>query len=240
MTQLRGQPQPTTARARFVGRLLDPMDRLVEAIYSVLIVLTFTLAIDVLDTSTAVGESLVSAAMFQLFVAAFGCAVAWGLIDGVMYVMTSMFERGEERRLFMAIGDAASEEEGVALLADELDGAYAEMVSAEDREVLYRGLYARLKAAAPRRVGFKKEDFAGALGVALVAVLAALPVVLPLLLAPVDPTMALRLSNVVAFGMLYWMGQRWGRRVGAVPWKMGLSLLLIGVAMMVVAIPLGG
>ena len=37
-------PVPKTMKEGFLARLLDPLDRLVEAIYSVLIVLTFTLA----------------------------------------------------------------------------------------------------------------------------------------------------------------------------------------------------
>jgi hypothetical protein len=43
-----------------------------------------------------------------LLVAALGCAVAWGIIDGVMYVATSMFQRGQEHRLIMTIRNAAS------------------------------------------------------------------------------------------------------------------------------------
>lgn len=240
MTAVERQSPPTTARQNFLARLVDPVDRLVEGIYSVLIVLTFTLAFDVFQAHTEQGANFVSAVVFQLFVAALGCAIAWGLIDGVMYVLTSMFERGEQRRLFLAIHDAANEEAGLALLAERLDDTYAEIATTEERNAHYRDLYTRLRNVAPRAVGFKKEDFAGALGVALVAVLAALPVVLPLLLAPINPLLAVRLSNLAAIGMLYWMGHSWGKHVGGVPWKVGLALMLIGIVMVSVAIPLGG
>ena len=232
--------KPATAMDSFLARLLDPVDRLVEGIYSVLIVLTFTLAFNVYQVQTEVGAQEVSAAIFQLFLAALGCAVAWGLIDGVMYILTSLFERGEQRRLFMAIRSAASEEEAVALLVAELDDKYAGIASAEERTRHCRDLYSRLKDLAPGAAGFKKEDFAGALGVALVAVLAALPVVLPLLLAPINSAFAVRLSNLAAFGMLYWMGYSWAKHVGAAPLKVGLLLLVIGIVMVSVAIPLGG
>jgi hypothetical protein len=198
------------------------------------------LAFDVYQAQTHAGASFVSAVVFQLFIAALGCAVAWGLIDGVMYVLTTMFQRGEKRRLAMAVRNAANEDAAVALLSAQLDETYADIASVEERAAHYRNLYARLQSVMPRTVGFKKEDFAGALGVVLVAILAALPVVLPLLLAPVNSTLALRLSNVAAVGMLYWMGHSWGKHVGGVPWKVGLTLLLIGVIMVSVAIPLGG
>ena len=90
------------------------------------------------------------------------------------------------------------------------------------------------------RSGITREDFAGGLGIALIAFLAALPVVLPLLLVDFSPTLAVRASNVVAFAMLFWMGFRWGRYTGVSSWKTGLSLMLVGVVMMLIAIPLGG
>lgn len=240
MTQLQHLSPPTTAKESFLARFLDPVDRLVEGIYSVLIVLTFTLAFDVYQAQTSAGKSFMSAVVLQLFLASLGCAVAWGLIDGVMYVLTSMFQRGEKHRLAVAVRGATDEEAAVALLAAQLDDTYADIASEQERAAYYRSLYTKLQSTVPHSVGFKKEDFAGALGVLLVAVLAALPVVLPLLLASVNSTLALRLSNFAAVAMLYWMGHSWGRHVGSVPWKIGLGLLLIGVVMVSVAIPLGG
>ena len=35
----------------------------------------------------------------QLLIAALGCNLAWGIIDGVMYVMNAMSERGRRQRL---------------------------------------------------------------------------------------------------------------------------------------------
>jgi hypothetical protein len=240
MTAPQLQAGPATAKESFVARLLDPVTRLVEAMYSVLIVLTFTLAYRTLEANSPLGQQAATVLVNQLFWAALGCAVAWGLIDGVMYVLSAMFERGHQRRLIMTVSAAADTQEGISLLSDELDGDLADFTTADARTVLYESIYNRLRATPPQTVGFKREDFAGALGVALVAIGAALPVVLPLLLSQSSPVLAIRLSNLVAFVMLFALGYRWGRHTGAVPWKIGLLLLAIGVAMMAVAIPLGG
>ena len=125
MNQSQTQSQPATARASLVARLLDPVDRLVEAMYSVLIVLTFTLAYRVAETNTALGQQADATEVSQLLVAALGCAVAWGIIDGVMYVATSMFQHGQKHRLIMTIRNAANEQEGDALIADQLDDQLA-------------------------------------------------------------------------------------------------------------------
>ena len=78
------QPAPggrvEAAKESFLSRLLDPLDRLVESIYSVLIVLTFTLAYRVADAQGVLANETVSQLMRNLFWASFGCAVAWGLI----------------------------------------------------------------------------------------------------------------------------------------------------------------
>ena len=157
-----------------------------------------------------------------------------------MYIATSMFQRGQEHRLIVTIRNAASEQEGDALIADQLDGQLAPIATDSERAALYRSLYWKLKGVDPKTVGFQKQDFAGALGVAIVAVVAATPVVLPLLLSNFNPALAVRLSNLVAFVMLYAMGYRWGQYVGAIPWKIGLALLLVGFVMVSIALLLGG
>ncbi len=240
MSQAQTQFQRATMRESFMAKLLDPVDRLVEAMYSVLIVLTFTLAYRVAETSTILGRQTAAEEESQLLMAALGCAVAWGLIDGVMYVATSMFERGQQHRLIMTIRSAASEQEGGALIADQLDDQLAPIATESERTALYRTLYHRLKGAEPQTVGFHKQDFAGALGTAIVAVAGALPVVVPLLLSSYNPVLAIRLSNVVAFGILFGLGYQWGHYVGAKPWKTGIALLLVGCVMVGIALAIGG
>lgn len=236
-------PSPSAAseglKQSFLSRVLDPLDRFVEAIYSVLIVLTFTLAVRVVDASAT--SSVTAALSRELFWASLGCAVAWGLIDGVMYILSCMAERGQNLRLVRAIQNAPDETAAVETLSGELDDDLAVVADADDRRALYAGLYRRLKDnPPPREAGFKREDAAGALGIFVVAVAAALPVVLPLLLFDNRVALAVRLSNLIAIGMLFYMGYRWAKYAGGKPLRTGLFLVAIGLAMVVVAIPLGG
>lgn len=229
-----------SARERFLQRLLDPIDLLVEGIYSVLIVLTFTLAVRIADSNRLLTQNFADEFVLQLFWAALGCAVAWGLIDGVMYILTCVFERGQERRLFRSIRNLNSEEEGITKLAGELDDDLGSLATEEERRAIYATLYARLRQAPPPQVELERADFAGALGIVLVAVGTALPVVLPLLLFLDDPSTAVRVSNLAAFAMLFIMGYWWAVYAGGKPWRFGLLLVTIGVVMVLVAIPLGG
>ena len=86
------KPATTKAKEGFLQRFLDPIDRITEAIYAVLIVMTFTMAYRAIDAS-AFPTQPVSQLVTQLAIAAFGCAVAWGIIDGAMFILLSMLER---------------------------------------------------------------------------------------------------------------------------------------------------
>ena len=55
-----------------------------------------------------------------------------------------------------------------------------------------------------------------------------------------DFALALRISIIVSFVMLFIAGFRWGRYTGASPWKTGLLLMSVAVALVVVALLLGG
>lgn len=232
------EPAAQSMKESFLGRLLDPLDRLVEGIYSVLIVLTFTLAVRVVDANASIAVS--SALAKELFWACFGCAIAWGMIDGVMYILASMAERGQDLRVARTIRDSANETEGVAAFAEQL-GVLVPLTTPEEQQSLYSDLFRRLQdAPLPDRAGFKREDFAGALGTFLVAVGAALPVVLPLLIFGQNAWLAVRISNLVACAMLFIMGFRWAKYAGGKPLLSGLFLVLIGLALVVIAIPLGG
>jgi VIT1/CCC1 family predicted Fe2+/Mn2+ transporter len=234
-------PQGSFTRLKhsFLGRLLDPLDSFVEAIYTVLIILTFTLAVRVAEANLP--DGIVSGLVEQLFWACLGCAVAWGLIDGVMYILSSLAGRGQDLRLARVVRGAADEAGAVATLAEQLDDRLAPLADEDERHRLYAGLYRRLESTPlPAEAGFEREDLAGALGIFLVALSAALPVCLPLLLLSDHPALAVRASNAVAILLLFVMGYRWARYAGGKPVRAGLFLVLIGLAMVIVAIPLGG
>ena len=74
---------------RFVYRYLDPGERLGEIIFGLIMVLTFT------STARAtLGESEDSAR--ELLIATLGCNIAWGIIDGGMYLMSAMLDRARD------------------------------------------------------------------------------------------------------------------------------------------------
>lgn len=224
----------------FLNHLLDPIDRLSEAVYSILIVLTFTLAYSIFRLSGDPEAVAWVGYGRELFFAVLGATVAWGVIDGIMYALMSLFERGERHRLLQQLQTADTEEEGVAIIGDELDYILEPITREAERQLLYQEVFAYLREGEARPVGLRRDDLTGAAGSALVAVTAVIPSLVPLYLFSDDLTLAIRMSNVISFIVLFALGHSWGRHTGANPLKTGLSLAAIGLLMVLIAIPLGG
>lgn len=118
-TRTRHRPKPDKPAEGFLAHLLDPIDRLAETIYSVLILLTFTLAFRIFHLSP--GETVTSEYVNELMIGALLAILAWGIIDGIVYVLTEVFERGEKHRILRYIESADSPAEAAEAIADELD-----------------------------------------------------------------------------------------------------------------------
>ncbi len=151
----------------------------------------------------------------------------------------SRFARRRRARVIRAIRSAEDEPAALAAIRREIEPNLAEVTRAEDREPLYRSIRALLQTATPVPMGMGREDWLSALAVFVLVSATALPAVLPFLLVR-DPHLALRISNWLLVALLFGVGFRWARYVDLNPWRAGLVLASIGVALVGVAIALGG
>jgi hypothetical protein len=209
-------------------RALDPVDRFSEVIFGLIMVLAFTCSLSVAQGS--------STDVHQMLVAALGCNLAWGLVDAVMYIVTSIADRESRATLFRGIraADPASGR-GMVLavlpewIASAMDDAEPDRIAARIRE-----------SPEPKRRQFVTlEDLRGALWSCILVLLATLPPAIPFLLVK-DPGHALRVSNGVAVASMFLAGYWLGRAIGRRPWLVGLTMVVIGSAMVALTIALGG
>jgi len=220
--------------------LLDPIDRLTETIFSILILLSFTLAFRIIKLGPDPSQHIPSAYVNELLIGAVGATIAWGIIDGIMYALIAVFERGERHRLLAQLQSVHTTEQGVNIIADELDYILEPITSEPQRKMLYEDVFEHLREGTPQPVTLTREDIVGGFGSLLVAVIAVLPSFVPFLFFYNNPAFAIRLSNVVSFVVLFISGYQWGRHTGSSPWKTGLLLAATGAIMVLIAIPLGG
>lgn len=211
------------------ARVLDPVDRVSEVIFGLIMALTFTCTL----SAASAGREEVRTMMF----AALGCNLAWGLVDAVMYLVRLMTERARNLTLLRMVRGAAAPEQAHAIIADALPGRLGELIDAEGLQGMHRSLAALPEP--PARARLVWDDFVGAFAVFVLVVAATFPVVIPFMLFS-QTAPAMRASNGVALVILYACGHALGRHSGVSPWRYGLAVVAIGVALVSATIALGG
>lgn len=217
--------------ARFVGHL-DPGERMGELLFGLIMVLTFTLGAGI-ELAGNPDETR------DLLIAALGCNTAWGIIDASLYLIARLSERGRLHRLVKSIQAAATSEEALALVDRELDERIPAIVRPEVRAALDAHVLERVRGIQVERNRVTADDAWAALAVFWLVFLTALPAVVPFLVIR-DAATALRASNAVLIGLLFYVGWRWAGYTGASPWRTGFLMALLGVVLVLVAIVLGG
>lgn len=210
-------------------RALEPVDRVSEVLFGLIMVLTFTGSLSVAEAGRDEVRSML--------IGALGCNLAWGIIDAVLYLMGCMAERGGGLRRLRMVRKTGDASEGQRLIAEALPPIVVSVMEPDELE----SLRVRLKGLPepPERVGLRRDDWLGAVAVFLWVFLSTFPVVIPFIfMASTQP--AMRVSNGIAVGLLFLTGWAFGRCAGRDPWAMGAAMLFLGLVLVAMTIALGG
>lgn len=213
-------------------RYLDPGDSLSEILFGLIMTLTFTLGagIFVREDPDAARE---------LLIATVGCNVAWGIIDALMYLAGQRFERGRRARLVDAIRAEASEEKAARRVAGEFDELLERVTEESDRASLCRKIVRSVREGEPPSSRLTRGDVYGAVASFFLVFFSSIPAALPFFFLD-EPWTALRFSNAILIGLLFVVGYRWARHTDLPPMRVGFGLMVRGLALVLIAIALGG
>jgi VIT1/CCC1 family predicted Fe2+/Mn2+ transporter len=210
-------------------RILDPIDRNSEILFGLFMVLSFTGTLSV----TSAGRDDVR----TMLVAAIACNAAWGFVDGMMYVLRNLVERGRQALIVRSVRAADRPEDAHRLIAHALGPSAAALGAGEFERV--RQWVVAQPAPDTHRARLTRRDLLGAAGIFVLVFASTFPVVLPYLFITELQT-AHRLSGAIAIALLFLCGHRWGHYAGLKPWRTGLVMVLMGALIMAVIIALGG
>jgi len=215
-------------KGNWVRQSLDPLSRLSETMFGLLMTLTFTGTM-----SVAVGAEQT---VRTVLLAALGCNIAWGLVDAVMYLMLTSAEQRRQSALIRQLRNATPENREL-LIRRYLSGSVGEQLTREDAVTV---------AAILDRVGggndsaaLKRADFVAAAAVFLVVVTATFPPIIPFVFVN-NFLLAMRLSNMIALIMLFAIGVGLDRYVEGGSKLMRWVVPLIGAFLVATTILLGG
>jgi VIT1/CCC1 family predicted Fe2+/Mn2+ transporter len=208
-------------------RRLDPIERASEILMGVVIALTCTLSIRILEGDAASTHSVLLAAI--------GSNLAWGLIDATMHLIATMTERAREVAILRTIRESADTAVADQLLLDVLPPVVGAALSAPD----VARLRERLNGQSLPRPLLTRADLTAAGAIFLLVFLSTFPIVIPFVIMD-NLEVALRTSNAIAIAMLFATGWSLGRYSGRSGRVMGLTMVVVGVALVGLAFLLGG
>jgi hypothetical protein len=210
-------------------RLLEPIERISEVLFGLIMVLTFTGSLSVAEAGRAEVRTMLLGAL--------GCNLAWGIIDGVFYLMTCFSERGHNILALRALRRAADAEEAQRIIADGLPPLLASVLTPAEFAVIRHKLDQLPEP--PARPRLSKNDWLAAGGVFLFVFLSTFPVVIPFTFVhEIRP--ALLVSNGIAIVMLFLSGYAFGRYAGLRSWRTGLFTVVLGSVLVGITKAFGG
>ena len=128
---MNGENQPEKATRESV---LSPVDRVSEMLFGLFMALTFVGAMSVAES----GREQVR----DMFIAALGCNLAWGLVDAMMYLVRTVTDRGRSLTLVRSVRGAPDAETGRGFIEQSLSRPLAGLVSSAEIEAMRRRIVA--------------------------------------------------------------------------------------------------
>src|SRR5262245_31252609 len=98
-------------------RILEPIDRITELMYGLIMAVTITLTLE--------GLTAVRIQVRTMLLAALGCNLAWGIIDASVFLMARFNQRGRNAVQLRAVRAAADIAYAHRIIADALPPALA-------------------------------------------------------------------------------------------------------------------
>lgn len=204
-----------------------------EAIYSVIIAMTFT---SVLRGNLVVFEQMLSTIIYS----ALACCVAWGIADGLFYSWERSYIVKKENTIIRLSKSAGQGESAVSLVGDELDDTILRNVPQEKRLDLYQKLVHHLSVVEERKKMSLRNAAAIILSAFFISTVAGFIVVMPFFLMD-DVETALEVSNLLGILLLFGVGYyRAFNKDLSSRIVSGISTSFIGIIIAIITIFLGG
>ena len=137
------------------------------------------------------------------------------------------------------VKEASEPEAALAIVRARVESEFEALSAPEEREALCRAIFKHIAHSQPPNVRVTKEDLYGALACFWLVFLSCLPAAVPFLVLD-NPRWALRVSNGLLVVMLFLVGHRWAKYANAHRLGAGTAMVAIGLALVGVAVLLGG
>jgi VIT1/CCC1 family predicted Fe2+/Mn2+ transporter len=210
------------------GRPLDPVSRISEVVFGLIMVLTFTGTISVASQ----GREEIG----LVLLGALSCNIAWGIVDAMMYIMSVLIERGNALKA-LQIRAVGSQDEAYNIIKDYLPAVLARVITPGQLKEITQEL--QNLPEPPKKAPITSHDVKGAIAVFILVFLSTFPATIPFLIIK-DVATALIFSHAIAITLLFITGFYLGKHTGYNSWILGIITAVIGILLVLMTIALGG
>ena len=210
-------------------RVLDPIDRVSEVLFGVIMVLTFTGSLSIAEAGREDVRSML--------IGALGCNLAWAIIDAVLYVMGCLAEKGRGLIALHAVRNTTDPHKAQRIIVDALPAVVASVLEPAELDALHQRL--KQLPEPPKRPRLGKDDWLGGAAVFFLVFLSTFPIVIPFALMH-NAMHAMRVSNAIAVAMMFAAGYAYGRMTGRHPVRVAIAMVVLGAILVGITMALGG
>jgi len=209
--------------------LLNTMDRVSEILFGIIMTLTFTCSIGIANAKNT--------EIRQLIIAAISCNIAWGLVDAIGYIVSTIVQRSRNKTILDSVLTTSDADKARKYISDSLPPSIASVLDAEELEQIRKKL-AKLPGSA-LQVRLRTRDLKRSVMIFLLMFISAFPIVIPFIFIR-DTQLALRISNMIAIVLMFLCGWSLAKYVGSNKWLMSFGMTLVGIVLVLITIALGG
>lgn len=209
--------------------LMNTDDRVSEILYGLIMALTFTCTLSITKSDKTMVD--------DMLIGALGCNIAWGIVDAVMYLLTTLTDNVREFTVLNFVQKTNDPVKARQFISDSIPSGISSVLQPDQIEFVREKLIQSKEPAKITRLNSK--NYLTAAEIFTLVFLSTFPVAMPFIFIS-DLAAALRISNLIAVLMMFSCGYILGKYAGRNRFLMGILVSLIGVIFVLITIALGG
>lgn len=164
-----------------------------------------------------------------------GACVSWGIIDGLIYAISSSFERNNKRKKLLQLKSCVNCEKSLDNIRKGLDETFLVGFDKEGKDAVAKEILAHLpNATLEENKVITKKELMGWLSIIGIYLAVGFLLALPFLILR-DKLLSWLISNGIGVSWLFWYGVQLGKSAGRNRWILGLLLAVVSILFLVVS-----
>lgn len=208
------------------SKYLSTVDRLGEAAFAVLMVIIINGYVALSDLNTG---------FLYIVVVNLGACFSWGVIDGLIYALSSSMERNNTRKKLIALKACVKGENTTELVKKNINDTFLVNFSEEGKTAIAQDIITHVQdASISDNKVLTREEILGGLSIVGIYMTVGFLLALPFLVIP-NKLLAWVISNGIGVAWVFGYGVKLGVSAGKNRWLLGSIMAVVAVLFLVVS-----